>query len=224
MRRRQFTVGLFGIGLAPLGAYGFSLTQGDASLGVRTALERGAKSAVALLGRTDGFLANPLVRIGLPGSLENAAKLLKLFGQGYKVDDLVTGMNRAAEAAVPLASELLVGAARDISVEDAIKIVRGGDTSVTDYFARSTREPLTTRFLPIVTRETEKLALSDKFNAVAARASSFGLVKKDEANLQQYVTGKALDGLYLMIGEEERKIRRDPIGTGSDILRRVFGG
>ena len=223
MRRRQFTVGVFGSGLFPLSALAFSLSQGDASLGVRTALERGARSAVSLLGRSDGFLGNPLVRIGLPGSLESAAKLLKLFGQGYKVDELVTGMNRAAEAAVPLASELLVTAARDISVEDAVKIVRGGDTSVTDYFARSTREPLTMRFLPIVTRETEKLALSDKFNAVAARASGFGLIKKDEANLQQYVTGKALDGLYLMIGEEERKIRKDPIGTGSDILRKVFG-
>lgn len=225
MKRRQFTTGVWVAGLAGgLPAWAVGLSESDAAQGVRSALERGAIAAVGLLGRTDGFLGNPKVRIPLPGILEDAAKLLKATGQQKRVDELVTAMNRAAEAAVPQARTLLVSTAKSISVDDAVKIVRGGDTSVTDYFARKTRAPLSEQFLPIVTRETEKVALADKFNAVAGRAAKFGLLKGDDANIQRYVTGKALDGLYLMIGEEERKIRRDPIGTGSAILRKVFGG
>ena len=205
------------------GARAASLTESDAASGIRTALERGALSAVALLGKTDGFLGNPKVRIPLPGYLEDAAKLLRKVGQGKRVDELVTSMNRAAEQAVPEAKAMLVQAARGITVEDALRIVRGGDTSVTDYFAGKTRTPLGEKFLPIVTRATEKVALADKYNAVAERARRFGVVKPEDANLQQHVTGKALDGLYLMIGEEERKIRRDPVATGSAILRKVFG-
>lgn len=227
MDRREFTAwvpGLLCMGLMVPPARAGWLSQSDASLGVRTALERGAVAAVGLLGKEGGFLGNPKVRIPLPGALEDAAKLLKLAGQGEKVDQLTTAMNRAAELAVPEAQALLVSAAKSISVEDALKIVRGGDTSVTDYFAGKTRAPLSSKFLPIVTRATEKVSLADKYNAVAAKASSFGLVKKEDANIQSYVTRKALDGLYLMIGEEERKIRQDPLGTGSDILRKVFGG
>jgi hypothetical protein len=199
------------------------LSQADAALGLRAALERGASAAVALLGRTDGFLGNPKVRIPLPGFLADAAELLKAVGQQRRVDELVTAMNRAAEAAVPEAKALLVSAARSMSVEDALGIVRGEDDSVTQFFAAKTREPLGIKFLPIVTRATERVALARKYNAVAGRASTLGLVNKQDANVQQYVTGKALDGLYLMIGEEERKIRRDPVGTGSAILKKVFG-
>lgn len=200
-----------------------SLNQDDAAGGIREALGRGAEAAVALLGRTDGFLGNPQVRIPLPGLLKNAAKLLEFTGRGDRVDELVTAMNRAAEAAVPQAKSLLVETAKGISVKDAVRIVRGGDTSVTDYFAAQTREPLTLRFLPIVTEATDKVALADKYNAVAGKGVDLGLVKDEDANVQRYVTRKALDGLYFMIGEEERKIRRDPIGTGSDLLRKVFG-
>jgi hypothetical protein len=139
------------------------------------------------------------------------------------VDELVTAMNRAAEAAVPEAKSLLVAAVRSISVEDGLKIVRGGETSVTEFFAAKTRVPLAEKFLPIVTRATEKVALAAKYNAVASKASGLGLLKKEDANVQQYVTGKALDCLYLMIGEEERKIRSDPVATGSAILKKVFG-
>jgi len=204
-------------------AWALNLSEGDANAGIRAALERGANAAVALLGRPDGFLGNPLVRIELPGYLKDAAKLLKATGQGAKLDELVTAMNRAAEAAVPAARPLLARAVRDMSVEDGLKILRGGDDSATNFFADKTREPLHAQFLPIVTRATEKVSLADKYNAVAKKASGFGLVKGDDANVQQYVTGKALDGLYRLIGEEERKIRRDPVGTGSAILKKVFG-
>ncbi|KQW46454.1 MULTISPECIES: DUF4197 domain-containing protein [unclassified Roseateles] len=205
-------------------AWALSLTEGDANAGIRAALERGANAAVALLGRRDGFLANPLVRIELPGYLKDAAKLLKATGQGARLDELVTAMNRAAEAAVPAAKPLLVRAVKDMSVEDGLKILRGGDDSVTNFFADKTREPLHAQFLPIVTQATERVSLAEKYNAVAKKASGFGLVRGDDANIQQYVTGKALDGLFRIIGEEEKKIRRDPVGTGSAILKKVFGG
>ena len=205
-------------------AWAFSLTEGDANAGIRTALERGANAAVALLGQPDGFLGNPLVKIELPGYLKDAAKLLKATGQGARLDELVTAMNRAAEAAVPAAKPLLVKAVKDMSVEDGLKILKGGDDSVTNFCADKTREPLGQQFLPIVTKATEKVSLADKYNAVAKKASGFGLVRGEDANIQQYVTGKALDGLYRIIAEEEKKIRRDPVGTGSAILKKVFGG
>ena len=200
-----------------------ALTETDAATGVRAALERGAVAAVGLLGKTDGFLGNPQVRIPLPGFLADAEKLLRATGQGKRLDELVTAMNRAAEAAVPEARTLLVSAVKSMSVEDALQVVKGGDNSVTTFFAQKTRVPLGEKFLPIVTRATEKVSLASKYNAIASKAASFGLVKGDSANVEQYVSGKALDGLYLMIGEEERKIRSDPVGTGSAILKRVFG-
>jgi Protein of unknown function (DUF4197) len=226
MRRRQFTGHLFGIGALGLGAAARSatLTETDAAAGVRAALERGAASAVSLLGRSDGFLRNPKVRIELPGFLKDAARLLQATGQGRRVDELVVAMNRAAEAAVPEAKVLLVGAVKSMSVDDALRIVRGGDDSVTQFFSAKTREPLGQKFLPIVARATERVALAKKYDAVAGKAAGMGLLKKEEANLNGYVTSRALDGLYLMIGEEERRIRRDPVGTGSAILKKVFGG
>jgi hypothetical protein len=212
--------------LAALGqgpAWALSLTDGDAARGIRAALERGALAAVGLLGRTDGFLGNPKVRIPLPGVLVDAAKLLRATGQGKRVDELEVSMNRAAEAAVPEAKTLLVGAIRSMSVEDARQVLTGGERSATEFFERKTREPMGVKFLPIVTRATERVKLADKYNRFASRAAGLGLMKHEDANVQQYVTGKALDGLFLMIGEEEAKIRADPVGTGSAILKKVFG-
>lgn len=200
-----------------------TISNADAASGIRAALERGASAAVELLGRPDGFLGNPKVRIPLPGFLNDAAKLLKFTGQQRRVDELVTAMNRAAEAAVPEARSLLVSAVKSMSVGDARSIIAGGQDSVTQFFASKTRTPLGERFLPIVRRETARVDLAERFNAVAGKAAGMGLVKGDDANIERYVTSKALDGLYLMIGEEEKKIRSDPVGTGSAILAKVFG-
>ncbi len=231
MKRRQFnsTIGqsvVLIILAAHAKAHALSLadlSMGDASKGVKTALERCAIAAVGLLGQTDGFLGNDKVRIGLPGFLDDAAKVMKTLGQGKRVDELITSMNRAAEAAVPLAKDFLVSAVNNMSVGDARKILAGGDTSVTTFFADKTRSPLSEKFLPVVTRVTEKVGLTNKFNQFAGKAAGMGLLKKEDANIQQYVTGKSLDGLYLIIGEEEKKIRQDPVGTGSAILKKVFG-
>jgi hypothetical protein len=199
-------------------------TESDAASGIRLALERGADAAVAALGKTDGFMGNPAVKIELPGYLKDGAKLLKMTGQGKQVDELLLAMNRAAEAAVPAARPLLLNAVKSMSVEDALQIIKGDDGSVTQFFAGKTREPLTAQFLPIVTQATEKVALADKYNKVAGKGVGMGLVKAEDANIQQYVTKRALDGLFLMIAEEERKIRKDPLGSGSALLKKVFGG
>jgi hypothetical protein len=138
MKRREFTAGLCVAGLPTAGQA--ALSESDAASGVRSALERGALAAVATLGRSDGFLGNPLVRIPLPGALEDVAKLLRATGQGRKVDELVTAMNRAAEAAVPLAKPIFVKTVKSISVEDALRLVRSDSTTAeTDFFAGKRR-------------------------------------------------------------------------------------
>jgi hypothetical protein len=226
MKRRDFAATLLAGGAAALAlpsAHGLNLSNADATAGVRAALEQGATIAVGLLGKPDGFLGNPQVRIPLPGYLEDAAKLARTLGQGKRVDELVTAMNRAAEAAVPEAKTLLVSAVKSMSVQDATGILTGGGDSVTRFFADKTRAPLGTKFLPIVTQATRKVSLADKYNAIAGKAVGLGLVKKEDASIEQYVTRKALDGLYLVIGEEEKKIRQNPAAAGSAILQKVFG-
>ena len=199
------------------------LTNADAAKGLKTALEKGALSAVGMLGAKDGFLGNDQVRIPLPGYLNDAAQLLRTFGQGAKVDELLTAMNRAAEAAVPQSKELLLKAVQTMSVIDAKGILSGGNTAVTDFFASKTRPALAVKFLPVVTQATSKVGLVDKYNELAGKASDLGLLKKEDSNIQKYVTGKTLDGLFFMISEEEKKIRQSPVGYGSAILTKVFG-
>ncbi len=199
------------------------LSNKDATAGLKAALDKGAASAIALLGANNGFLGNDKVRIPLPGYLNDAAGLLRTLGQGQQVDELITAMNRGAEAAVPKAKALLTRAVQNMSVDDAKGILAGGNTAVTDFFASKTRAGLGTEFLPIVTQATQKLGLAAKYNQLAGKGAELGLVKKEDANIQQYVTAKALDGLYLMIGEEEKKIRQNPVAYGSAILSKVFG-
>ena len=234
MQRRQFNqAGISAIGALVLATYQQAhalslgnlagISNNDASAALKTALEKSALAAVALLGKTDGFFGNDKVRIALPGTLNDVAVLLKNLGQGKRLDELTLSLNRAAEAAMPMGKTLLVDAVKSMSVTDAKNILAGGDMSITAFFADKTRAPLGVTFLPIVTRATEKVGLLTKYNEFAGKAAGFGLVKKEDANIQQYVTGKSLDGLYLIIGEQEKAIRRDPVGTGSAILKRVFG-
>ena len=199
------------------------LSSADASKALKLALEKGALSAVNLLGAKDGFLGNAQVRIPLPGYLNDAAQLLRTFGQGDKVDELLTSMNRAAEAAVPQSKDLLLKAVQSMSVADAKGLLSGGNTAVTEFFASKTRPALSKQFLPVVTQATARVGLAEKYNDVAGKAAELGLMKKEDANIQQYVTGKTLDGLFFMISEEEKKIRQNPMAYGSAILGKVFG-
>lgn len=228
MQRRTLSTALLATCLPTLSwraqAQGLAgITDAEAGRGLKAALENGALTAVRLLGVQDGFLANPKVRIPLPSALQDASKLLKAMGQRKQVEELEVAINRAAEGAVPLAKNLLVGAVRNMSVADAKGILAGGETAVTSFFADKTRAPLSTQFLPAVKQATAKVGLAAQYDRIAGKAAGFGLMKQEDASIDHYVTRKALDGLYLMIGEEEKKLRQNPIGAGSDILRKVFG-
>ena len=199
------------------------ISNTDAASGVRQALTDGAAAAVAKLGVTDGFLGNPQVKIPLPPALRQVEGAMRTFGMKKQADELVTSMNRAAEAAVPHAKELLIDAAKKMTLQDAKGILQGGQTSVTDYFKRTTSTQLTQRFLPIVKQATDRVGLAQQYNGLAGQAAQFGLIKKDQSTIEGYVTQKSLDGLYLMIGEQEKAFRANPIGATSDIVKRVFG-
>jgi hypothetical protein len=200
-----------------------NITNREAINALKSALDRGARAAVAQLGREDGFLGDARVKIPLPESLRRAEKNMRRFGMGRYADELIVTLNRAAEAAVPEAKQLFIDALRQMSVQDAKGILTGGETAGTDYFRRVTAGELTQRFLPIVQRATARVGLAQKYNQYAARGVRVGLVDAEDANLDDYVTRKALDGLFFVVAEEERKIRKDPVGTASSLIRKVFG-
>ena len=195
----------------------------EAVSGLKQALSDGSAAAVAKLGVTDGFLANPKVKIPLPPALQRVESMLRFAGMKQQADDLVVAMNRAAEAAVPEAKTLLVESVKKMTVQDAKGILTGDDTAATDYFKRTTQSDLTKRFLPVVKQATDRVGLAQQYNSLAGQASQFGLVKGAESTVEGYVTAKALDGLYLMIAEQEKAFRQNPMAATSDIVKRVFG-
>jgi hypothetical protein len=199
------------------------LTNQDAARGIRGALDQGAASAISKLGVPGGFLNDPKVKIPLPPALDEVAKGMRLMGRGKDADELVEAMNHAAEQAVPEAKDLMLGAVRNMSLADAKHILTGGDESVTQFFKAKTQAPLSIKFLPIVKRATDRVGLAQKYDRIAGEGLKLGLIKGDTANIEQYVTDKTLDGLYLMIGEEERAIRQHPAQAASAIVAKVFG-
>ena len=200
-----------------------SITSREATAALKAALEKGSTAAVARLGRTDGFFGNPQVKIALPESMQRTENLVRRFGLGRYADELILGMNRAAEAAVPEARQLFVDSVRKMTLQDAKGILQGGETAGTEYFRRTTEGQLRKRFLPIVQRSTEKVGLVQQYDDYAEKVAALGLVKKEDANLEEYVTQKTLDGLFFMVAEEEKAIRKDPVGTGTAIIKKVFG-
>ena len=199
------------------------LSNTEASGGLKEALIQGANKAVSQLSATDGFFGNKEVKIPLPDSLKKAEKTMRMFGMGKQADELVLKMNRAAEAAVPEAKVLLVDAVKKMSVADAKAILSGGDDAATQYFKKTTSAPMAQRFLPIVKQATENVQLAQQYNKFAEMGTKYGVVKKEQANLEQYVTQKTLDGVYLMMAKEEAAIRKDPVGQASKLLKKVFG-
>lgn len=195
----------------------------DAGGGLKEALTQGAAKAVAELGRPDGFLANPKVRIPLPDRLRQVESTMRSLGMGRQADELIEAMNRAAEAAVPQAKALLVDAVKQMTVEDAKNILAGGDDAGTQYFRRKTAEPLARKFQPVVRQAIERVRLAQSYERFAGKAARFGLLKEEDARLDGYVAQKALDGLFMMIAEEERAIRADPLGAAGGLARKVFG-
>lgn len=223
MRRMLFIAACL-IGNAPALAAGLEkLTNADAASGLKQALTEGSAAAVAKLGVENGYLGNPQVKIPLPPSLKRVEGAMRVMGMRRQADELVVAMNRAAEAAAPEAKALLVDAVKNMTVQDAKQILTGGDTAATGYFRRTTEKQLTTRFLPIVKKATDRVGLAQQYNSIAGQGAALGLVKEDQATIERYVTAKALDGLYFMIAEQEKAFRQNPLAASSDIVKKVFG-
>ena len=217
-----FLVGMF-IGTQALALDLGSLSNTDAVSGLKDALTQGSSAAVSKLGVENGFLGNDKVKIPLPDALKRVEGGMRLLGMQRQADELVTAMNRAAEQAVPEAKALLVGAVKSMSVQDAKGILTGGDTAATEYFRKTTSGQLTQKFLPIVTRATAKVGLAEKYNNIAGKGAQLGLVDAKRAKIENYVTQKALDGLFLMLAEQEKAIRKDPLGATTGMAQKVFG-
>lgn len=199
------------------------LSNSEVTRGLKEALIQGADKAVGQLGKLNGFLENPKVRIPLPEHLQRAEKTLRFFGMGKQADELVLRMNRAAEAAVPHAKELLVNSVKQMSIVDAKTILTGTEDAATQYFRKTTSTSLAEKFRPIVQDAMKDVSLAKQYNEVTKLGQRYGLVKKEQATLEDYITQKTLDGVYLMMAEEEKKIRKDPVKAGSEWVRKVFG-
>lgn len=199
------------------------LSQSDASGGLKDALTQGAKVAVQQLGKPGGFSDNPDVRIELPGNLGKAAKTMKMMGMGAQVDQLEASMNKAAEAAVPQAQALLVDSVKKMTVQDAKSILSGPEDSATQYLNKTSRDQIRAKFLPIVKQATNQVGLAKQYNSFAGQAASFGVIDAKSANIENYVTEQALDGLFAMIAEQEASIRENPAGAATSLAKKVFG-
>lgn len=200
-----------------------SLTDKETNDGLKLALNQGVTKAVDVLGTTDGFLGNKDVKIPLPDSLKKVEKGMRLVGMGDQADELILKMNRAAEQAVPEAKTLLVNSIKQMSLADVKGILTGPQDAATQYFKKTTSADMAAKFLPVVQKATANVKLADTYNQYAEMGSKFGVVKKENANINQYVTQKALDGVYLMVAKEEAAIRQDPMGQASNLLKKVFG-
>jgi hypothetical protein len=199
------------------------ITNRDAVNGLKQALTNSAQAAVAKLGKENGFFGDSRIRIPLPPSMKRAEAVMHSIGAGKQADDLVLRMNRAAEAATPHAKSLLIDAAKKMSVQDAKGILTGGQDSATQYFKRTTSDALAQKFKPIVKKAMAKVKLAQAYDEIAASGAKFGLVKEDDANLEDYITGRTLDGLFVGIADEEKKIRENPKAAASSIVKKVFG-
>ncbi len=202
-----------------------ALSNDEVIGGLKEALANGAERAVSSLGRSDGFLGNSEVRIPLPESLQPVGKVLSALGQQRYTDEFVSTMNRAAESAVPEAGAILGDAIRQMTVEDAKRILDGPDDAATRYFRKVGEERLTTRLRPIVSDATSRTGVTASYKQLVDRAGSAAkLIDTDAVDLDGYVTGKALDGLFLVIAAEEKRIRENPAARTTELLQKVFGG
>ena len=199
-----------------------ALTSKDAASGLKAALSQSVDKAVHQLGAADGFLNNPKVTIPLPKAFEKVDSALRLLGRGGDADALKASLNHAAEDAVSQAAPVLKKSLRSMTLSDAKGILTGGDDAATNYFRHSAGDELAATFRPIVARATAKVKLAGLYDQYAGKAAEFGLLDKSEANMNDYVTAKALDGLFIVMADEERAIRKDPLGQASAIIKKVF--
>lgn len=198
------------------------LTEEKITAGLKEALEIGTGNAVNFTGRLDGYFRNQAIKIPMPSQLESFEKGLRLIGFGVQVDEFVESMNRAAEHAAPQAEGIFLGAIRDITFADARHILSGTETAATDYFRRRTTEQLTTAFRPIVSKSMDQVGVTRQYKDLTQRLKSLPFARSEKIDLDQYVTSRALDGLFIVLGDEERRIRQNPAARVTDLLRDVF--
>ena len=222
LRLSALAVGLF-FSVNALALSLADLSPSDASGGLKDALSQGAKVAIQQLGKPGGFSNDPDVRIGLPGNLGKAASAMKMMGMGAQVEQLEASMNKAAEIAVPQAQVLLLDAVKKMTVADAKSILNGPDDAATAYLNKSSREQLRAKFLPIVKQATDQVGLAKQYNSFAGQAASFGAIDAKSANIENYVTEEALDGLFTIIAEQEASIRDNPAAAATSLAKKVFG-
>jgi uncharacterized protein DUF4197 len=198
---------------------------GDVKIGqgLKEALRVGTENAVSLTGRLDGFFKNAAIKILLPDKLRNLEGPLRTVGFGPQVDDLVLSMNRAAERAAPAAREIFLDAIGEMTIDDARQILGGADTAATDYFKVKTTPKLTAAFGPVVERTMNEVGVTRRYNELLGQARALPFVNVEQYDLDHYVVGKSLDGLFHVVGEQEQKIRHDPAARVTDLLREVFG-
>lgn len=199
-------------------------SQGDrVSGGLKQALEVGTTRAVTRTSASGGYLSDPLIRIELPESLQGMARGLRAVGVGAQIDELEVAMNRAAERAAGEAGDVFWQGIRQMTFSDAQAILRGGDTAATDYFERTTRDTLRSRFQPIVSERMNEVGVVRSYDGLVSRYAAIPFTKPPAVDIRSYVTEKALDGLFVVLGEEERRIRTDPAARTTALLREVFG-
>ena len=223
MRMITVLIALLLVSPAVFAADSGALSDDEVSSGLKQALAQSAGVAADKLGTANGFLDNPKVRIPLPGALQKAEGVMRALGAGKYADNLIAAMNRAAEMAAAEGKPLLLEAVEKMPVEDAAKIVGSGDDAATQYFRNTTSEALAEKFLPIVKNATDQANLLKKYKEFANKGVKFGLIADKDANIENYVTQKTLEGLYLVMAEEERAIRSNPMGQTNQLLRTVFG-
>ncbi len=207
-----------------------NLNEGDAASGIKEALAQGVDRSIRQLGKPDGFFRDQAVKILVPEKLRRAADLARQLGAGKKVDAFELSMNRAAEKAVPAAAGIMSDAVRQMTLQDAIGLVRGGDTSATDFFRRTSEEKLYTAFRPLVEKQTAEVGVTKKYKDFSKKAGGNALAGallggsngNTNLDLDDYVTREAIDGLFHVIAEQEKQIRRNPASRTTDLLRRVF--
>lgn len=201
---------------------GAATGRGNVVAGLKQALEVGTANAVELTSAVDGYLGNPLIRIPVPESLDTMAKGLRAVGFGSQVDQFEVAMNRAAERAASEAQDVFWQGIRQMSFSDAMGILKGGDTAATEYFDRTTRPTLRERFTPIVDAKMSEVGVVRMFDDITDRYTALPFTQKPSLDLRGYVTERALDGLFTMLGREERKIRTDVAARTTPLLREVF--
>jgi len=201
-----------------------SLSTDQVTQGLKEALGKGLKQAVSSLGQPGGFLSNMNVRIPMPDKMQTVEKTLRALGQGAVADQFVTTMNQAAEQAVPVAADVFVDAMKNMSVDDAKGILNGPPDAATQYFRRTTQADLSAKFTPIVQQAMSKTGATAAYEQVMDKAKSASpFFKSPTFDLNAYVTGKALDGLFKIVADEEKNIRSNPVARSTDVLKSVFG-